>query len=138
MMRRTSERRVEVARQEFGHVAERVLPIKKDVRHQGLETDVRSAVLVSAKTRPAGEERPDRAVVIRERVVQTALVRDDSRAPVGREMAAAEMVDLFLRAAVVEHVPTERDGWQNRVLVNDLRLVQLVHSLLPAFAVRAG
>ena len=43
-----------------------------------------------------------------------------------------------LRALVVEHAEPERDGGQDRVLVKELRLVQLVHALLPSLAVRAA
>src|SRR5438270_930040 len=137
MMRRATEGRVEVAGQKFSHVAERVLTLQQDVCHERLKAYVRPAVAVRAYARPAGEEGPDRAVVIRERVVQTALVRDDSRPPVGRHVAAAEVVNLTLRALFVEHMPPERHGWQDCVLVNDLRLVQLVHARPSRLKVRA-
>ena len=136
MVRRAPERCVEGAGEQLGDVAEGVVEGEQRVGHRRLVGHVGPAVAVRAHRRPSGEERPDGAVVIRERVVQPAALGEEALAPVGRHLRGAQMVDLRLGAVVGERAPPERHRRQHRVLVDEARVLHLVHARLAALAVR--
>src|ERR1044071_2835114 len=138
MMRGTPEGCVEVAGEKLRYVAERVCVCERGVGPERLIAYVRTPVAVSADRNPTREERPDRATVIRERIVKLTLLRDDARAPVRRHRSTAEMVNLALRALFVQHAPPERDGGHHRVFVNQSPFGEFVHSRRAPLAVWAG
>ena len=138
MVRRSAERRREVARQQLGDVAERARERQQRVRHQRLLADVRAAVPVRGHRGPSGEQRPDRSVVVRQRIVQGTVVRQQTRAPVSGDRGAAEVIELRLRAIVLHRAEPERHGRQHRILIDQPRIPERVESCLPRPAVGPG
>ena len=128
MVRRPPERRREVTRQEFGDVAECVRPGQEDIGRQCAEPHVRPAVTIRPDGGPAREEWPDRAVVIRQGIVQGALVRQQPIAPIGGEAARAKVIHFALGAIVAHRSEPQRNGRKNGVLVNERRAGERVQS----------
>src|SRR5260370_12316689 len=74
--------------------------------------------------------------MVGERVVELAPVGKEALPPVRGHGPAPQMVDLGLRALVLEGVPGEGDRGQDGVLVDEPRPFQCLHPSLPPLAVR--
>src|SRR5579864_95429 len=75
-------------------------------------------IAVFAHACPAGEQRPDAAVVVTAGIVAGIVVRDDAGAPVSFEIRSSEAVNHQFRFSRVQQMEPHRNSSQNACNVN--------------------